>query len=439
MESSRVQKVITVLKSAFDGLKVPVGDPALEALSVKIYGAMGHESRLFHTVEHIFSFLPSDDPIYVLAAVFHDLVYSNVDHGWPRGLEGELAGFAAEPTPSSAIRTKGLPLAAEALSIFGLQEGDPLPSPGTNEVLSALALVQLVGGVLPRDELLAVVVCIEASIPFRTDDTYPIVGKRLKTLGFSAGAISRQLERAVAFANKDVSDFRMKETSAFLNNTWKLLPELNPALRLREQFSVVEYARSLLGMEAFFRFLSPEKIFHSYGSQPEPEILREWKETSGQNLATAIDYLGAKILAIGFLEAVARTTGGDGPVTLFMGDVDIGSERFEYFLPPSPSPSVELGLVGEILCGGRKGSTRFDTNKSPLAYFLALELYSQGLAKYVSLSKDFMNAKLEPLDYLRAWPAPLMTTLLEACYRFIPTRQAALRALGTSLGLALAA
>ena len=82
MQVGTVQKLISIFNQSFRDLGVTVSLEKLEDLSVTIHRAMTVQARHFHTLEHVFNFIDPNNAIVSLAALYHDIVYYQVDMGF---------------------------------------------------------------------------------------------------------------------------------------------------------------------------------------------------------------------------------------------------------------------------------------------------------------------------------------------------------------------
>ncbi|MGL5059558.1 MAG: hypothetical protein ACRC62_06210, partial [Microcoleus sp.] len=76
----------------------------LEQIAELIIQTMRGPWRYFHTSEHIFEVGGSTDPIEVLAAMFHDLVYVQVDQGVGFSISSAICPFVKEVRSQLAIK-----------------------------------------------------------------------------------------------------------------------------------------------------------------------------------------------------------------------------------------------------------------------------------------------------------------------------------------------
>lgn len=415
------------LQAALDDLSPGVTPPRIEALAVEVFTAMAGPLRRFHTLDHLMRFAPADS-VETLAVLYHDVVYWSVDGTWPPSFAGVLAEVAPEgPTGLLAAAPVGtaLPFYTDLLTLFGQGPGT-VPQGPTNELFSALAFASSLGDLLGRSTTLAVAACIEATIPFRGLGARTTLHQRLVSLGVPDPEASAWVTRAVHLANQDVGDFRLDDPGAFLGGTWNLLPELNPDLRITAVFTIQAYRRALVATDKFFTFLHPDKLFDSWGSEPGDAVLACWKTQAALNLAIARQYLGAKVLASALLEALARETGSDIPLSLFMGSAtDKPEARLEALLPDlGPMPEMEPVLF--LLEWGRSSSSSFDLTNSPLAAWLYRQISPDDRTRLLALSADLFAETLPPRAYLDAWNPAITAGLIQALAAFVPTRRAGL-------------
>lgn len=420
-------RLIDEFRHALEALGCSVSEARLESLAVGVFTAMSGPLRRFHSLDHVFHFDPAD-PLETLAVLYHDVVYWSVDQGWP-------ASFAEPLSPVAAAGTSGVRLAPSApiahyrdvLAVFGLEPESEVGT-GANELFSALAFAAALGADLGRDRTLAVAACIEATIPFRDPACRLVLKSRLETLGFLPAAADLALARAVHMANQDVSDFRLEDPGEFLSGSWDLLPELNPGLRIHSVFTVEAYRKALDGMAKFFGFLTPDKLFDGWGDEPGAATLARWKAQAAANLDTARAYMEAKLLASALIEAFARASGGDAPLSLFMGaTVDPVSQRLESHLPdPGICPD---DVVFTLLDTGRPGRSSFDLANSPLAAWLYVQTDPEERAHQRQRSTLLFAGTLAPQAFLAGWNPALITPLARALAQQVPTRREVLRAL----------
>ncbi len=420
---------------ALRGLGLSPTKARIEDVAVRIFTAMGGERRRFHNLEHLFSFRIFD-PVEQIAVLFHDVVYWPVDGAWPRGFDEALGRIASSGGKGGSLaESSDLPYYREMLSIFGLEPGAEIPRTGGNELLSALAFDALLGEELGRDTSLAVAACIEATIPFRGPEARTTLHGRLLSLGVPVGQADEWLRRAVRLANEDLENFRSEDVGRFLGGTWKLLPELNPALALTGIYTIREYRRALEGMQGFFASLRPELLFTQWGGEPGDLEMEGWKAQARSNLEVASRYLGAKLVTTALLESFALSTGGDAPYSLFMGAVGDPPERkLETLLPRDGRAVREVDgdraiddKVAGLLESGRSTDSSFDLTNSPVSAWIHQRTSSREMAIQLDRAKSLFAGSLSPADYLGGWGGEIVSPLASALARQVPTRSEVLR------------
>lgn len=446
MMTGIIQCLIEVLEQAFRNLQLNIPAAVLEDLAITVHRAMSVEGRQYHTPEHVLALASPENPIQSLAALFHDIVYYQVDRGfssevmeiiWP--YIGFDASVEAELSPAGRAHPDDL-CYREAMGIFNFTAGQKLfSSPGFNEFLSALVMAKKLRDLVPKKVLLQVMVDIEATIPFRGKDidgrtAFDRLEEQLRKVStdfqipLSETEIEDTIRGAVIFANKDVENFSERDPAQFLNNTWKLLPETNLALRSGLIYSIRDYRLALHKMDMFFRQVLPEQVFHCYKGTPPAEEYWEKVQHTRQNIQTARLYLGIKLLTIGILEALAECTGGDAPLSLFMGDVQREGEAAQSLaevlpLPPM-HPAIEAGsVVYELLANGNANNTEFTgLRNSPLPLFIYRSLGPAGVTEGLQHAQSMFEGSLDPEGFLQRIDPQMLSVIARVCAITVPTR-----------------
>jgi hypothetical protein len=450
MVAGMIHRLIQVLADAAGGLGQSCRCADIEQLAVMIHRIMTFQSRQFHTLEHVFGFIDENtDPHTILAAIFHDLVYYQVDDG----IQAEARDLV---TPYFLLEDNRIRLdpavpasdiAYQACrTVFDFRPDQELGIySGLNEFLSTLAMVSLLRNHLPVKDLVAVAVCIEASIPFRGPNKQGLemgdeLERRLENLAaqgvlpLTGAEIAAMVTRAVNFANRDVKDFALGNPARFLNNTWKLLPETNSALRQSGTYTIRQYRNALSKQLGFFRSLDPAQVFHHYRGIPAEAAFEKMSQGAARNLEIANAYLQAKLLAVALVEAIAMETGGDAPIALFMGDLPHRNpdvEKLEDHLPKNRLPVWidQQAPVYRLLKTGRLDEPDFDLKHSPLALFLYENLQPAEWHRMVLRLDDFFKEKISPMQFLELCPEAPRDTVLAACARMVQTRRERLETL----------
>jgi hypothetical protein len=443
MRTGMIQCTIEVLQTAFHDLQVSPPLRTLEHLAVMIHRTMGGSARHFHTLEHIFDLIEPSDPLRCLAALFHDIVYYQVDKGFPPEISTILAPYLQEMRGDISI-AETIPsndrLIWLTLDVFEYDVKQPLSLfGGLNEFLSAVVMNKTLAGIVPEQALLQITACIEATIPFRGKNTcgenWPeSLEHRLKkcneryNLSLTSGDIEEAIKRAVLFANSDVANFAEHDVTRFLDNTWKLLPETNSVLRSNEIYFIRDYRRALQKMEGFLRALNPDNIFTCYRGVPPEKEFQHMVTLAHQNIEVAREYLGIKLLTAAILEALAEMTGGDAPLALFMGEVrregDEG-KRLEDFLPGGEASDIteSSSVVFILLNSGRASEIPFDMRSSPLSFFIYKHIGPTNTKQALIYAKEMFAGKLSAQDFLNSIDRPVLSAIAQASAAMVGTRR----------------
>lgn len=426
MAQSTLQRLVDLAGRSITALGGAASPVDLERLAIDVHETMSAGGRSFHDVGHVFEVAEGGSPAEVLAALFHDTVYLQVDEGLPARLESTLADAYEVVDGSFRLRVGEDPWKARLAALFGFQEGQALtPYAGLNEFLSALFAARRLEGLVDAEAILRVATCIEATVPFRGgEEVAEALFDRLVGLGLVSDPEQAVCE-AVRMANRDVANFAFADPARFLDNTWALLPESNAQLRVRV-YTVDQYQLAMGKMYGFFGFLKPEVVHRAFRGTPAPAELARLREATARNLRIGHEYLGAKLLAASLLQAIASLTGGDAPISLFMGDlpsVCATSPRIESLFPaPLPGEDVDP-VVLRLLQVGRATEGEFDLRNAPLAGFL----YASCGHRVHELVEVHRSGGAEAL--LRAVPTTALEPVVEGCATLAITRAEAIRAL----------
>jgi len=451
MTTGILLRLLEVLEQAFLNLQLDIPAAVLEELAVTVHKAMSVEGRHYHTPEHVLSLISPDNPIQSLAALFHDLVYYQVDRGFsPEVMEIIRPYIGINPSGDPELITPGEAHADDfcywtAMGIFDFSTGQIMySSPGFNEFLSTLVMAKKLNRLVPQKVLLQAMVYIEATIPFRGKDEqgftpFDRLEQRLRKASLDHHIPLSELEiidtvrGAVVFANKDVDNFSEKDPALFLVNTWKLLPETNLSLRSGGIYSIRDYRQALQHTDQFFSQMIPELVFHCYHGVPADEEYWDRVRFTRNNVSIARQYLGIKLLAVGILEALAETTGGDAPLSHFMGEARLEGDEVRSladYLPMHPlNPALDPGsLVYNLLETGRASPAEFtDLRNSPLSIFIYNWLGPEGVVAGLERARAMFDGHLEAEQFLQQLDHGLLSAVAETCAIMVPTRSEKLR------------
>lgn len=430
-------------------LEVNIPPEALAEIADLIILPMTGPWRYFHTPEHIFEVGGTEDPIEVLAALFHDVVYVQVDRSINFNLSYYIAPFSKESGGQLEIRKASelLPDACFEMtaSVFGFVPGQALnPFAGQNEFLSALVAAKALQPFLRPQHLLQIIACIEATIPFRSpreDGTTvsELLFARLKTANcqleepLNEAELVETVKKAVRVANRDVISFAYPNAGDFLDNTWNLLPETNHHLMAPGSYTVRQYRMALQKMEGFLCFLNPDVVFRQFQEEPDEHTYQSWRATARKNIEVARIYLGCKLLAIAVLECISLRLGEDISLATLVGELPgPGSEMYhlESFLPEVPNPyqpkTVREREVLKVLEKGRASTSAYDLKHSPLATFIVKSVGFNEAQRLCDRAKDFFKEQCSSEELIAEFDPQLLQVTIDGTLSLFEGRKAAL-------------
>ncbi|MDY7231698.1 hypothetical protein [Hyalangium rubrum] len=456
-ELAPIHRIIHTFAGALRDLGHPAPPAEVERWSVIVDEAMAGRARLFHTHDHVFDLTQTTDAIEALAGLFHDIVYVQVDQGMSSRINN-VVGAYAEPGPNVYVLK---PLAEDDVpaqlvhELFGVQPGARLsPFSGLNELLSALVAARELAPRLPLFAIAEIVACIEGTIAFRGLDAqgrspFQNMADRMRSanarfsLGLDEQEIHAAVRRALHVSFRDVQNFADPDPARFLDNTWKLLPETNPALRTPDVYSIREYRIALHKMEGFLSSLTPARVFPQYQGEPPPEEHQQLLEATARNLDFSVRYLRTKLYPVAILEALAIATGGDAPLELFTGGLPKPSgtsKRLEHYLPPAEDIAQDQDpTLRAVLAFGRASETSFDLRASPAASFLYRRFGEAAIPRWMDHSQRFFQGTMSAQDFLRSQSPAATVPITRATARLAVTRTEALESLAASFEAGAAA
>jgi hypothetical protein len=453
MQIDELKRLADIYTQAFGRLGVSCTQRRARKLAQNIQLAMSAHGRNYHNLDHVFSFVDPNDPICTLAAMYHDVVYYQVDQGFTPEILAIIIPYIYELEGEFYISKNILEkdrLIWMTLDVFNLKAGQKLSSvDALNEFLSALVLVRELGDIVEAKYLLQMIVCIEATIPFRGRDKsgltpFEVMAKRLRkitkkycSVPLKSHDIEKTIKTAVVFSNKDIGNFSESDPARFLDNTWKLLPETNAALRDRDAYSIRAYRIALQKMWGFMMFVKPELVFNQYHGIPSDDEFQEMLDRAAVNIFIAREYLRVRLVAIAILEALAQVSGGDTPLSIFMGDLSDqagNSPRIEDFLPELPTPPWvdQAPVIRDLLEVGRASESNFDTRNSRLSLFVFKSLTPEAMEKSLEISQDYFKGNIKPEEYLEKMDRPTVSAIARASASMVLLRRDKLIKYGSS-------
>lgn len=454
MTTANINRFIQLLDSAFGALKAPISMPQIEHMAVLVHSAMESPRRHYHSSDHALHMCEGMNPRQVLAAIWHDVVYYQLDNGFPPRLAHLLTPLVRKQGDDLVLQPLGEDDSAMQLcyALFGFAPGQALPLfRGMNEFLSAAVAVRLLQPFVQLPDLIAVLACIEATIAFRPleadgRDCSMVLAERVQQAAQTRLGLSEQSARAtyvagvmqdaVGIANRDVGGFAEPSPARFVSATWLLIEESNAPLASVGVYTLRDYREALMRMLGFLSSLQAERVFHHFGDVPTAEVHRRLTTAAGANIAFALAFLQLKISSISIIEALALETGGNCPVSMFLGDIRSSHgrpERVEDYLPKGPNTPGLDPLLLHLLEEGRPEDSKNDLTISPLTAYMYRCLGAEGSAATLAEVQRMVAGALSAQEFLAALPSTMLGAIIDACARIAVSRRERLLALKAAL------
>lgn len=451
--SSLINNYAHRLKSSLFDLGQKIPESEIETLAIFLVRAMGSELRNYHRPEHPLDVSRSQTPIARMAALFHDIVYVQVDPNWKNFL-GDLLGPMV-PADNYTMNVKeNLQKTTHAdrwpricSMVFGFEQEEKLqPLTGLNEFMSALVVTSKLQKFLSDKDLIKIVSCIEATIPFRRIDSLGnSPAKRLKVrlskasnefnLDLNDNDINQAALDCRSIVENDLSGFRSEKLGFFLSDSWNVLSENHATLR-NTFFLISDYKKAVFGLIGFFQMLDPENMFWNDVTPLSPHS-RLYADRARYNLKNGAEYMKAFFLSVALLEAIALETGGDVPYEFFVGAKKSSREHtppeISDFLTFEENPSlksVEEKDIYSVLKNGRVVRAKFDRKECPLGAYLYQRLHAMNqFDHYFNLAVSFHKGELKGKDFIQHFPKEITREVLMAVSELAITRADKIRSL----------
>ena len=454
MTIATINRFISLFHDAFDAMELRVTMADIERMAMLVHHSMESKTRAYHTASHVFYMCDGMNPRQVLAALFHDVVYFQLDGGVPPHAASLLADVVRLEGGTVWIQNALSEDAAVTLcvDIFGFRAGQSLPLyGGMNEFLSAIVAARMLHGHVTMVDLIAIVACIEATIPFRAPDAQgksatDVLAQRVQaqyqqrvsTLSAADQALATEtvMKDAVQLANRDVGSFGEPDPGLFLSSTWLLIDESNAPLAAVGIYSLKEYRMALRRMDLFLSALNSEHIFQSHDGYPDDTEMARLRTIATRNIAFACNFLDAKITSTAIIEALAHCTGPDCPISMFLGDIRSSEgkpDRVEDFLPAAPQGQHTQTELLRVLERGRTLQSANHLMASPLTAFVYRYLGHEGTHLAMVEARKMFDGVLSAEEFLRALNRNMVKDVIQACARIALSRQDALLALGKTI------
>lgn len=428
MQKSKIERLIELVRSALVESKAKFSDRDLEQIAIVVYDSMSNPGRNFHNVHHIFDVAQGLEGVSVLAAIFHDIIYYQVDNGFRFSVEKFVYELIEIKEEQFFIKAATQDIFKKLHIIFGVKQGDTLNIfNGINEFLSAAIAIKMLAPILADDQLLKVIGLIESTIPFRKDSITALV-ERFKKINFPKDEMEDLTNRSVDFSNRDVFNFAEDNPSSFLNNTWNLISETNYSLRRDvDNYTITEYRVALLKTYTFFKYLDPTVVFTRYKNYPSESNWEKLNAASKRNVEIGRKYLSIQLISSATIEAIAELTGGNAPMSLFMGDVrrrDQKIERMEDHLGEVANPKAGLNkYLVALLEDGRAQESSFDMKASPIGAFLYKSLGEEESETLFGLVQSYFDKKISAGVLLDNYPKEVISRIIFSCSKISSTRR----------------
>lgn len=450
MTIANINRFIQLLSASFDALRANTSIQQTEHMAVLIHSAMENPRRRYHCSDHALQMCEGMNPRQVLAAAFHDIVYYQLDDGFPTRVAHwlrPLVNQLGDELVLQAIGAEDIPMQL-CLDIFGFQPGQALPLfRGMNEFFSAAVATRLLQPHISRSDLIAVMACIEATIPFRGpepdgQDCSVVLAARVRAQACKYlempdgpqldGYVANVMADAISMANRDVDGFAEPEPGRFVSATWLLIEESNAPLASVGVYTLKDYREALSRMQGFLNSLQAERVFSQYDGQPPAPAFERLTAAAGTNIAFASAFLRLKIASTSIIEALALATGGNCPVSMFLGDIRSNRgtpERVEDYLPAGPNtPDLDARLL-QVLEKGRPEESKNDLTISPLTAFMYRHLGQQGCTQALADAGRMVRNEISPVEFLATLRPDMLACIIDACARIAISRRDRLTAL----------
>ncbi|HRK02235.1 MAG TPA: hypothetical protein PLH57_06175, partial [Oligoflexia bacterium] len=296
-EYSPVNTLVEVLHREFGKLRIKISSRSLERVSVMLYEAMSTRNRAYHRIEHSLNYPKNLSPIAVIAYLFHDIVYWQIDRARHQALRQYMSPYAPTEDGVSelfdALDLNNIDLNEPGILsrlVFGFENRTQItPAEGLNEFLSACVAENVFKGILKPWQMIHLLACIEATIPFQKpvgDVTAPMALRaRLKNIAtalklkVSDTDLRAVTTEAIELALHDLNNFAAGDSGLFLKNSWEVIWESNPGLQ-KETYTVKQFRKAIQQTEAFFSSIDLRLIFPFTLDYPDHRVLTHlWEAT----------------------------------------------------------------------------------------------------------------------------------------------------------------
>ena len=85
-QRSPVHEIVNALWRALHDLGSAASTEQIELWGFSVHAALSAAGREFHNHDHVVDLIAEGDPLEIIAALYHDAVYIQVDQGPPRSM-----------------------------------------------------------------------------------------------------------------------------------------------------------------------------------------------------------------------------------------------------------------------------------------------------------------------------------------------------------------
>lgn len=443
------QQCLDKLNWATEQLDVEIPPCHLSQIAKLIVKTMTGPWRYFHSTDHIFAVGGLTDAIEVLAALFHDIVYVQIDGSINFNLTYYLASFIEEDRGQLFIR-KPSELSGDftfeiVASIFAYTPGQVLsPFAGQNEFLSAIVAAKVLEPFLKAALMVQIATCIEATIPFRLRSESglspsELLYQRLRStnhqfnLGLTDEDMIQTIKRSVRVSNRDVQGFGHPNSGVFLANTWSLLPETNHNLQKSGSYTVRDYRVAIQKMSSFMNYLEPERVFRQFQGEPDDDSYQALVKQARKNIEVGRLYLESKLVANAILEALSLRLGQDVSLAIMMGElpdsgISVGrmGDSFPQLLNPyQPKTELEKEVL-YVLEVGRSNDATYDLKTSPLTTFVVKYIGFDEIRRMRERSQAFFQGTISSEEFLASCNTDMTKIIVNEVINLLENRKIAL-------------
>lgn len=435
---------------AFRGLAVNVPPAEVQHIATLVHQCMEAKTRTYHTAFHVLDLCEGMQPIQVLAALFHDVVFYQVDGGFPACVSALLADVT-RPEPGFL---RLLEIAPEdramtlCVDIFGFHPGQRLsPRNGMNEFLSAVVAVRLLQAHLSDSQLMAVVACIELTIPFRAPDAKGQTAAQRLALRVQARCsklapalfdkdqpcaafVRTTVTNAVDLANQDVIGFIEAAPEYCLINSMLLVEEAMMPQAASGKRSLLAYRGALLGMDTFLSQLNPAWVGQSFEGHPTAHRVLQMQATAHQNITFVRDYLAAVLSSVAIIEALAKSAGSSASTALSFIGMNCTKEAR---CPAAPARSMVHAGLHQLLKNGLAAQENPGLSASPLTACVYEFLGREATQQTLQQARQMFGGTLTPRAFLQNLDQDMVCAIIRNAAAMDEPHKEALLALEHSL------